>query len=165
TSNDAGLSVPDWPTSFHTFAMPRMVGGVFYEHGHRLIAGATIVLTLGVAIWTWLVERRRWMKRLALAAFATILVQAVLGGITVLNLLPPAVSTAHAAVGQTFFCIAVIIAVFTGQAHRRAAKRGVGFASSKPCHPHSALSFRSVCAADSWSDVSPQGHGLVAPCS
>jgi heme a synthase len=115
TSNDAGLSVPDWPTSFHTFAMPRMVGGVFYEHGHRLIAGATIVLTLGVAIWTWLVERRRWMKHLALAAFATILVQAVLGGITVLNLLPPAVSTAHAAVGQTFFCIAVIIAVFTGR--------------------------------------------------
>src|SRR5204863_785332 len=73
TSNDAGLSVPDWPTSFHTFAMPRMVGGVLYEHGHRLIAGATILLTLGIAIWTWVVERRQWMKRLAVAAFATIL--------------------------------------------------------------------------------------------
>jgi heme a synthase len=115
TSNDAGLSVPDWPTSFHTFAMPRMVGGVFYEHGHRMIAGATIVLTLGIAVWTWIAERRRWMKRLAWAAFATIIVQAVLGGITVLKLLPPAVSTAHAVVGQTFFCIAVIIAVFTGR--------------------------------------------------
>jgi heme a synthase len=115
TSNDAGLSVPDWPTSFHTFAMPHMVGGVLYEHGHRLIAGITILLTLGIAIWTWLVDRRRWIKRLAVGAFATIIVQAVLGGITVLKLLPPAVSTAHAAVGQTFFCIAVIIAVFTGR--------------------------------------------------
>jgi cytochrome c oxidase assembly protein subunit 15 len=115
TSNDAGLSVPDWPTSFHTFAMPRMVGGVLYEHGHRLIAGATILLTLGIAVWTWLVDRRLWIQRLALAAFGTIILQAVLGGITVLKLLPPAVSTAHAVVGQTFFCIAVIIAVFTGR--------------------------------------------------
>jgi heme a synthase len=115
TSNDAGLSVPDWPTSFHTFAMPRMVGGVLYEHGHRMIAGATIVLTLGIAVWTWIAEHRLWMKRLAWAAFATIIVQAVLGGITVLKLLPPAVSTAHAAVGQTFFCIAAVIAIFTGR--------------------------------------------------
>ena len=113
TSNDAGLSVPDWPTTFHTFRMPRMVGGVFYEHGHRMIAGATILLTLGIALSTWIVDRRLWMRRLALAAFGTIIVQAVLGGITVLRLLPPAVSTAHAVVGQTFFCIAVIIAVFT----------------------------------------------------
>ena len=115
TSNDAGLSVPDWPTSFHTFAMPRMVGGVLYEHGHRLIAGATIVLTLAIAVWTWIAERRRWMKRLAWAAFGTIVVQAILGGITVLKLLPPAVSSAHAAVGQTFFCLAVVIAIFTAR--------------------------------------------------
>jgi cytochrome c oxidase assembly protein subunit 15 len=115
TSNDAGLSVPDWPTTFHTFRMPRMVGGVFYEHGHRMVAGATILLTLGIALSTWVVDRRRWMRRLALAAFGTIIVQAVLGGITVLKLLPPAVSTAHAVVGQTFFCIAAIIAVFTSR--------------------------------------------------
>lgn len=92
-----------------------MVGGVFYEHGHRMIAGATILLTLAIAIWTWLVDRRTWIRKLAAAAFATIIVQALLGGITVLKLLPPAVSTAHAIVGQTFFCIAVIIAVFTGR--------------------------------------------------
>jgi len=115
TSNDAGLAVPDWPTTFHTFRMPRMVGGILYEHGHRMIAGATILLTLAVACWTWIVDRRRWMRRLALAAFGTIIVQAILGGITVLKLLPPAVSTAHAVVGQTFFCIAVIIAAFTSR--------------------------------------------------
>jgi cytochrome c oxidase assembly protein subunit 15 len=115
TSNDAGLAVPDWPTSFHTFRMPRMVGGVLYEHGHRMIAGFTILLTLGIVIYTLAVDRRGWMKKLAIAAFGTILVQAVLGGITVLNFLPPAVSTAHAIVGQTFFCIAVAIGLLTGR--------------------------------------------------
>lgn len=115
TSNEAGLAVPDWPTSFHTFRMPRMVGGVLYEHGHRMIAGFTIVLTLGIAVFTLAVDRRGWMKKLAWSGFATILVQAILGGVTVLNFLPPAVSTAHALVGQTFFCIAVAIAIFTGR--------------------------------------------------
>jgi heme a synthase len=115
TSNEAGLAVPDWPTSFHTFRMPHMVGGVLYEHGHRMIAGFTVLLTLGIVIVTLAVDRRRWMKKLAIAGFATIVVQAVLGGITVLNFLPPAVSTAHAFVGQTFFCIAVVIALLTGR--------------------------------------------------
>jgi cytochrome c oxidase assembly protein subunit 15 len=115
TSNDAGLAVPDWPTSFHTFRMPRMVGGVLYEHGHRMMAGFTILLTLGITIYTLLVDRRRWMKNLALAAFGTIILQAILGGVTVLHLLPPLVSTAHAMVGQTFFCIAVAIALLTGR--------------------------------------------------
>lgn len=115
TSNDAGLAVPDWPTSFHTFRMPRMVGGVLYEHGHRMIAGFTILLTLGITIYTLAVDRRGWMKKLAIGGLCTILVQAILGGITVLNLLPPAVSTAHALVGQTFFCIAVAIAILTGR--------------------------------------------------
>ena len=99
TSNEAGLAVPDWPTSFHTFRMPRMVGGVLYEHGHRMIAGFTILLTLAIAIFTFAVDRRGWMKKLALYAFGTIIVQAVLGGITVLHFLPSAVSTAQALVG------------------------------------------------------------------
>ncbi len=115
TSNDAGLAVPDWPTSFHTFHMPRMVGGVLYEHGHRMLAGFTILLTLGITIFTLAVDRRAWMKKLAIGAFATIIVQAILGGVTVLNFLPPAVSTAHAVVGQTFFCIAVAIAILTAR--------------------------------------------------
>jgi cytochrome c oxidase assembly protein subunit 15 len=115
TSNEAGLAVPDWPTSFHTFRMPRMVGGVLYEHGHRMMAGFTILLTLGITVFTLAADRRGWMKKLAMGAFATIIVQAILGGITVLNLLPPAVSTAHAVVGQTFFCIAVAIALLTGR--------------------------------------------------
>jgi len=116
TSNDAGLSVPDWPTSFGSiYKMPPMVGGIKYEHTHRLIAWSVGMLTIAIAIWTWMVERRNWMKQLAFAALGTVILQGILGGITVLKFLPPLVSTAHAMVGQTFFCIAVTIALFSGQ--------------------------------------------------
>jgi cytochrome c oxidase assembly protein subunit 15 len=115
TSNDAGLSIPDWPTSFHSFKVPSLTGGIRYEWSHRAIAGSIICLTVSIAIWTWIADRRRWMKWLGVAALSTILAQAVLGGLTVLLLQPPWVSSAHAAVGQTFFCIAVCIAMFTGR--------------------------------------------------
>ena len=116
TSEDAGLSVPDWPTSYgHFLKLPPWVGGIVYEHSHRMIASFTGMCTIVIAFWTWFVDRRRWMKYLAFGALGTIIAQGILGGVTVLHLLPPAVSTAHAAVGQTFFCIAVAIAVFTGR--------------------------------------------------
>lgn len=116
TSNDAGLSVPDWPTSFgYLVKVPNLTGGVRFEWGHRMVAGSLVVLTLLIAVWTLLVEDRSWLRKLALAAFGTVIAQAVLGGMTVLLLQPPAVSTAHAAVAQTFFCVAVSIALFTGR--------------------------------------------------
>src|SRR5947209_19363450 len=62
TSNDAGLAVPDWPTSFGSFRMPAMVGGVKYEHGHRMIAGFVGFLTIVLALWTWRRDDRRWMR-------------------------------------------------------------------------------------------------------
>jgi heme A synthase len=74
-----------------------------------------VLLTISIASWTWLVERRHWMRWLGIAALGTVITQAILGGLTVLLLQPPWVSSAHAAVGQTFFCIAVTIAVFTGR--------------------------------------------------
>jgi len=116
TSNDAGLSVPDWPTSFGSFyKIPRMVGGVRFEHTHRMIAEFIGLLTIVIAIWTWRADRRRWMKYLGIGALGTLIAQGVLGGLTVLFFLPPSISTAHAAVAQTFFCIAVCIALFTGR--------------------------------------------------
>jgi cytochrome c oxidase assembly protein subunit 15 len=116
TSNDAGLSVPDWPTSFGSFyKIPHMVGGIKYEHTHRMVAEFVGLLTIILAVWTWRVEKRRWMRFLGLAALATVIVQGILGGLTVLLFLPPVVSSAHALVAQTFFCIAVTIAVFTGR--------------------------------------------------
>ncbi|MBI4165307.1 MAG: heme A synthase [Acidobacteria bacterium] len=113
TSNDAGLSVPDWPTSFGSFRMPRMVGGVLYEHGHRMFAATVGLLTVIMAVWVWLKESRRWVKWLAGAAVLAVIAQGILGGITVLFYLPLFVSTGHAVLAQMFFCIVVTLAVTT----------------------------------------------------
>jgi cytochrome c oxidase assembly protein subunit 15 len=113
TGNDAGLSVPDWPTSFGTFHMPRMVGGVKFEHGHRMIAGTVGILTILLALWVWRQDSRRWVRWLGFAAVMAVLAQAALGGITVLFNLPVAISTAHATLGQIFFCLAASLAFFT----------------------------------------------------
>ena len=115
TSNDAGLSIPDWPTSFGSFSVPPLHGGIQYEWSHRAIAGTIVLLTISIATWTFFAERRRWMKWLGVAALGTVITQAILGGLTVLLFQPPWVSSAHAAVAQTFFCIAVSIAVLTGR--------------------------------------------------
>ena len=116
TSNDAGLSVPDWPTSFGSwYKIPKLVGGVKFEHTHRMIAQVAGLLTIILAVWTWRAEKRRWMRILGVTALGTVIAQGILGGITVLFYLPPPVSSAHAALAQTFFCIAVAIALFTGK--------------------------------------------------
>jgi heme A synthase len=80
-----------------------------------MIAQVAGLLTIILTVWTWRVEKRRWLRVLAFAALGTVIAQGILGGITVLFYLPPAVSSAHAALAQTFFCIAVAIALFTGQ--------------------------------------------------
>jgi cytochrome c oxidase assembly protein subunit 15 len=117
TSTGSGLAVPDWPTSYgwnmFTFPMKHMVGGIFYEHGHRLIASGVGFLTIVLAVWIWKVEPRRWMRMLGFAALAAVCVQGLLGGITVLYFLPTAVSTAHAGLAQIFFCLTIAIALFT----------------------------------------------------
>jgi len=113
TGNDAGLSVPDWPTSFGTFRMPRMVGGVKFEHGHRMIAGTVGILTILLAVWLWRQESRRWIRWVGFAAVMAVLGQATLGGITVLWFLPVPISAAHATLAQIFFCLASSLAFFT----------------------------------------------------
>ncbi len=117
TSNDAGLSVPDWPLS-HGSLMPEMVGGVFYEHSHRLIAATVAILTLILAIWLGRVERRRQVRRLAWSAVGMVLAQALLGGLTVLLYLPVAISVLHACLAQLFFCTVAVIALVTSPAWR-----------------------------------------------
>lgn len=116
TSNDAGLSVPDWPTSFGSlYRLPPMVGGVRFEHSHRMVAEVVGLLMIILAVWTWRVDQRRWMRRLGFWALAAVIVQGILGGITVLFYLPPWVSTAHATLAQTFFVAVVAMALFTGR--------------------------------------------------
>ncbi|HKW68505.1 MAG TPA: COX15/CtaA family protein [Terriglobales bacterium] len=124
TSNDAGLSVPDWPTSFGSlYKLPRMVGGVKFEHGHRMVAELVGLLTIILAVWTWRADRRGWVRKLGVAALATVIAQGILGGITVLFYLPPAVSTAHATLAQTFFCIVVLLALVTGRGWTEASRK------------------------------------------
>jgi heme a synthase len=119
TSTGSGLAVPDWPTSYgwnmFTFPMKHMVGGIFYEHGHRLIASGVGFLTIILALWIWKVEYRRWLRVLGFAALAAVCVQGLLGGLTVLYFLPTPVSTAHAGLAQIFFCLTVSIALFTSR--------------------------------------------------
>jgi cytochrome c oxidase assembly protein subunit 15 len=119
TSTGSGLAVPDWPTSYgwnmFTFPMKHMVGGIFYEHGHRLIASGVGFLTIILAFWIWKAEPRRWMRVIGFTALAAVCVQGLLGGITVLYFLPTPVSTAHAGLAQIFFCLTVAIALFTSK--------------------------------------------------
>lgn len=114
TSNDAGLAVPDWPTTYgeNMFLYPpsKWVGTIFYEHVHRLVASVIGLLTLILAIWTGFVESRRSVRILSYVALAAVIIQGVLGGLTVLYLLPPAVSIAHGVLAQTFFILTIIIA-------------------------------------------------------
>ncbi len=123
TSNDAGLSVPDWPTSFGSFRMPPMVGGVFYEHGHRMIAASVGLLTVVLTLWILWKERRTWMRRLGVVALLAVIVQGVFGGITVRFFLPPPVSTLHACLAQLFFALVVSLAVFTSPGWMQARAR------------------------------------------
>src|SRR6266446_4566863 len=117
TSTGSGLSVPDWPTSYgwslFTFPPSKWVGGILYEHGHRLIASTVGFLTIVLAAWLWVQDPRRWMRWLGVTALGTVIAQGVLGGLTVLFFLPAPVSTAHAGLAEIFFCITVAIAVFT----------------------------------------------------
>jgi len=116
TSNDAGLSVPDWPTSFGSlYRIPPLTGGVFYEHIHRMIAQGAGLLTIILAVWTQRVDRRGWMRKLGWSALGIVITQGVLGGLTVLFYLPPAISSAHATLAQMYFCLMVSLALFTSR--------------------------------------------------
>ncbi len=112
TSTGSGLVVPDWPLSFGQ-VFPPMVGGVFFEHGHRMVAAFVGVLTVTLAVLLANWEPRAWVRRLGWGALAAVLVQGSLGGLTVLLRLPTAVSVTHACLAQVFFCLTVAIAVCT----------------------------------------------------
>ena len=123
TSTGSGLSVPDWPNTYgwfmFTFPLEKMVGGIRYEHSHRLIASTVGFLILVLAFWLWRVEPRRRVRRLGYIALAAVITQGVLGGITVLWYLPDPISIAHAGLAQIVFCLTTAIALFTsrGWAH------------------------------------------------
>ncbi len=119
TSTGSGLAVPDWPTTYghfmFSFPLTKMVGGILYEHGHRMVASIVGFLTVILALWLWLKEPRRWVKWFGLGALMAVVAQGVLGGITVLFLLPTPVSVFHACLAQGFFCMTICLAMFTSK--------------------------------------------------
>jgi cytochrome c oxidase assembly protein subunit 15 len=114
TSNDAGLATPDWPLS-NGQVFPKMVGNLFWEHGHRMVATTVGMLTIVLVIYILTKEKRQWVRRLGVFALLAVIAQGLLGGLTVKLMLPLAVSTAHATLAQLFFCTTVSLAVFTSR--------------------------------------------------
>src|SRR2546422_9136187 len=93
TSHDAGLATPDWPLS-NGQVFPKMVGNLFWEHGHRLVATAVGLLTIALAIYIQVREPRAWVRRLGCSALGAVVAQGLLGGLTVTLNLPLIVSSA-----------------------------------------------------------------------
>lgn len=129
TSTGSGLAVPDWPLSFGQ-VMPRMTGGVFYEHGHRMVAGVVALMSLAQAVLSMRPDVPSEARALCRWAAGLIVVQALLGGMTVLLRLPPAVSISHACLGQTVFCLLIASAICSSPSYLalpRAEKAGRTF--------------------------------------
>jgi cytochrome c oxidase assembly protein subunit 15 len=123
TSNNAGLAVPDWPTTFghnmFLFPMHLWEGGIFYEHGHRVFASLVGALTFGLTVWLYFATSSSLLLGLGITALGLVIVQGLLGGLTVLWQLPDFVSVAHGMLGQTFFLVIVAIAFgLSKEAHR-----------------------------------------------
>ncbi len=118
TGTGSGLAVPDWPLSYGQF-FPPMVGGVLFEHGHRLVAGSVAILMSLLCGFLWIAEPRSWVRWLGTAGLFAVLTQAVLGGLTVLFRLPTAVSVSHACLAQVFFSITVLLALVTSASWHR----------------------------------------------
>src|SRR5437764_4924560 len=125
TSTGSGLAVPDWPLSYGML-MPPMVGGIFYEHGHRIIAATVGFLTVLQAIWLQVRARKRFLKALGWASVGAVIAQGVLGGLTVIFLLPKAISIGHAGLAEIFLCLNFSIAFFTSRTfdHLRTIEKG-----------------------------------------
>ena len=118
TSHEAGMSVPDWPNTYgynmFLFPVSKWVGGVFYEHTHRLLASGIGFLTTVLAIWLWWREARVWMRWLGLLAFVLVALQGVLGGLRV-TLAMDKLGIVHGALAQLFFVLMCALALFTSR--------------------------------------------------
>ena len=137
TSHDAGLATPDWPLS-NGQVFPKMVGNLFWEHGHRMVATTVGMLTIVLMIYILRKEKRSWVRKLGVFALLAVIAQGLLGGLTVKLMLPLAVSTAHATLAQLFFCTTVSLAVFTSRSWMEA----------KPIQEEAgSLPLRSLCTA------------------
>jgi len=116
TSKGVGLAVPDWPTTFgynmFMFPVSKWIGGIFFEHTHRLIASAVGFLTIILTVWLWRNEDRQWVRNLGIIALAAVILQGVLGGLRV-TMLKDEIGIFHACLAQAFLGLIVLIALTT----------------------------------------------------
>jgi len=121
TSNDAALAVSDWPTSFGSFFPPLrlLTGGALIEHTHRVLAAILGLWIITLAYLLWRYDERAWVKKIGYATVAGVVVQGVLGGLTVLQLLHYWLPVMHACTGEIVFCLLVSIAVLTSRWYTR----------------------------------------------
>ncbi len=113
-SHEVGLSVPDWPTTYgyqmFQFPLSDMVGGIFYEHGHRIIATIVGFMTLLLSVFVYFSNNELWLKKTTFFALGVVILQGLFGGLTVLFFLPAYISIIHAILAQTFLLISIFIA-------------------------------------------------------
>ena len=118
TSKGVGLAVPDWPTTFgynmFLFPVSQWVGGIFFEHTHRLIASAVGFMTIILAVWIWRADDRRWLRNLGFAALGAVIVQGILGGLRV-TLLKDEIGIFHACLAQAYLGMLVVITLATSK--------------------------------------------------
>jgi cytochrome c oxidase assembly protein subunit 15 len=135
TSKNVGLAVPDWPTTFgynmFLFPVSKWVGGILFEHTHRLIASAVGFLTIILAIWLWRSESRRWVRNLGLIALAGVILQGILGGLRV-TMLKDEIGIFHACVAQAFLALLVVIALVTTNFWRSLGHNAVNLEGEAP---------------------------------
>jgi cytochrome c oxidase assembly protein subunit 15 len=128
TSKNVGLAVPDWPTTFgynmFLFPVSKWVGGVLFEHTHRLIASTVGVLTIVLAIWLWRAEDRQWVRNLGVIAVAAVILQGILGGLRV-TMLKDEIGIFHACIAQAFLGLLVFIALVMTKTWRSLAEKTV----------------------------------------
>ncbi|HYI08905.1 MAG TPA: COX15/CtaA family protein [Thermoanaerobaculia bacterium] len=164
TSTGSGLAVPDWPNTYgwfmFSFPLSKMVGGIFYEHGHRLIASTVGFLVIIQAIWLQRSEPKRFVRRLGWLSLAAVIVQGLLGGLTVILLLPKAVSISHAALAEIFFCLNVAIAFFTSRWYQELQKVEKGDAPIRMAWALTAVVFAQILAG---AVLRHLGAGLAIP--
>src|SRR6266700_5329856 len=121
TSKNVGLAVPDWPTTcgYNMFLFPvsNWVGGILFEHTHRLMGSLVGFLTIILAVWLWLSEHRQWVRNLGVIALAGVILQGILGLLRV-TMLKDEIGIFHACVAQAFLALLVLIALVTTKSWR-----------------------------------------------
>src|ERR1700756_1076953 len=135
TSKNVGLAVPDWPTTFgyymFLFPVSKWVGGILFEHTHRLMGSLVGFLTIILAVWLWLGDDRRWVRNLGAIAVVGVILQGFLGGLAV-PMLKDQIGIFHACVAQAFLGLLVFIALVTTKFWRSIADRNFGLQKFSP---------------------------------